>query len=1175
MAIPASNAGYQDIFLTKLNAGGGLVWSTYLGGAGDDLGLGLSLDGGGDVYVTGTTLSLAFPLLSATQSSRAGGQDAFVAAFSASGQLFFSTYLGGNGTDAGQALLFDGANHLNVAGMTASTNFPITSTVTTTPVVQATPAGGDDAFLTQYGSLGIPTAPVSNTEHLRYSYDGAGRRTGLTYADGKTASWNYDGAGRVSAMTQPGTGSWTVTANGVGNLTSATAPNGGQQTWGYDAGGRLVSTRWYSGSTQIFTDSVTLNAAGQPTVVADSWGTTDYGYDSAGRLHTVKYPTTLGSTITETDGYDADGNRLTISDTGGVSGTVLVTNTYDLADELTTSLNKVGSSQPLTTTYTYDGNGNQIIASGPTSATVSTYNLQNQLIQVQGPTTDLQLVYDGQGDRLRSYEQLVPTPVIVNEVQDLVGAPGNRVNTGAQPLPDGLSDLASDGTQDYLYLQPGSGMAPAMGYNGSHATYLAIDTLGSVRLATDPTNAVIGEAAYDAWGNIQASNGSTLLHGLQGSSPFGYAGQYYDPGPGTYAMRARTYNPATGQFTSEDPQAYDPQVPLTLNPYEYAGDVPDLINDPSGMGWLPPTSASNDELYEYYIANALINPSTSNPPSHAPGLSEYDVPVVGLTCNHQRTGQMFSANLVMATGTSPLLSGQVWDMEHVQTFKGREGVIAQGIFSHLILNAQRGGLEWSSTGCSQQYFHICENLPPREAVLQPGGDFFQAYGIAATEGGQAVGGKPALVIPTQGYGTVVAWYGGPGLILYDVLPQGEDQGCGFDPKCIGDFLVLDNVHTVFADPNLVHKGIAFVGLAATFADLSGVVKGLRGLGRGETPPGEGLAADPVTLGQLGKNNIARIMDDVEGGQEGEAAFQQAIKQAAEGCSFPGDTGVATLYGLVSIAKLHVGDSVLAEDLATGKVEPEKIEAVIAEAVKPLMQIQLSDGSTLSVTTNHPFWGESGPGIAKPGWVEAGNLRVGDKLGTEDGRGVTITGLRYNVGYAHVYTLTVTSDHDFFVGTAEVLVHNCTFLGKLRPLPDSQGFGYKYQRFITGKNFEYDYKLDNGKLVFLDDLNVPAGYIIDTKWTGLNDFAWAHSPLNPNFAHYDVSKPLTQMTNQLELARELHINGVRWIVSNNAAEVYYRQLFSSAFPDQFSRGVIRVDVISISSSLYSRWNRGLG
>ncbi len=701
---------------------------------------------------------------------------------------------------------------------------------------------------------------------------------------------------------------------------------------------------------------------------------------------------------------------------------MLVTNTYDLADELTASANKLGSSQPLTTTYTYDGNGNQVIASGPSSATVSTYNLQNQLVQVQGPTTDLQLVYDGQGDRLRSYEQLVPTPVIVNEVQDLVGAPGNRVNTGAQPLPDGLSDLASDGTQDYLYLQPGSGMAPAMGYNGSHATYLAIDTLGSVRLATDPSNAVLGEAAYDAWGNIQASNGSTLLHGLQGSSPFGYAGQYYDPGPGTYAMRARTYNPATGQFESEDPLAYDPQVPVTLNPYEYAGDVPDLTTDPSGMGWLPPTSASNDELYEYYIANALINPSTSNPPSHAPGLSEYDVPVVGLTCNHQRTGQMFSANLVMATGSSPLLSGQVWDMEHVQTFKGREGVIAQGIFTHLILNAQRGGLEWSSTGCNQHtlfqnFLRMCSGLPI-EADLRPGGDFFQAYGIPPTENGQ----KPVLVIPDQGYGTVVAWYGGPGLILYDVLPHEENQGCGPDLGCITDFLVLDNVHTVISDPNWVHKGIALVGTAATFVDLGVALKRLGGLGR------EVLAADKGALSDIGQQNWARVIDDVDGAPAEGGTFQQAIREASAeviGCAtcFAAGTLVALPGGKQAIEKLHVGEKVLAEDPTTGKVQDESVQAVIDDGVKPLIELDLSDGSSIKVTSNHYIWVDSGAHLNHAGWLQAGQLDPGDQLRTASGHDVTVVAVRWNVGDAVVYTLTVATDHDFFVGADQVLVHN--------------------------------------------------------------------------------------------------------------------------------------------------------
>ncbi len=270
----------------------------------------------------------------------------------------------------------------------------------------------------------------------------------------------------------------------------------------------------------------------------------------------------------ETDGYDADGNRLTISSTGRVSGTVLVT-----------------------TTYTYDGNGNQILASGPSSATVSTYDDQKQLVQVQGPNTDLQLVYDGQGDRLRNYEQAVPSPVIANDTQDLVG---------------GLSDLVNDGRQDYLYLQPGSGQAPLATFNPTtgQGVYLATDDLGSVRLATSPTGAVVGAGAYDAWGNAQPNlggSGATLLAALQASSPFGYAGQQYDAGPGTYAMRARTYNPATGQFASEDPQPYTPDLPVTIDPYVYADDRPTMGTDPSGARMATDDNAADTLL----ISSAL------------------------------------------------------------------------------------------------------------------------------------------------------------------------------------------------------------------------------------------------------------------------------------------------------------------------------------------------------------------------------------------------------------------------------------------------------------------------------------------------------------------------------------------------------------------------------------------
>jgi len=86
---------------------------------------------------------------------------------------------------------------------------------------------------------------------------------------------------------------------------------------------------------------------------------------------------------------------------------------------------------------------------------------------------------------------------------------------------------------------------------------------------------VIGAGAYDAWGNARPNpdtstgSGATLLAGLTGSQPFGYAGQYYDASAGTYDMRAREYSPQQGRFESEDPL-----LSQTGEPYDYAGDNP-------------------------------------------------------------------------------------------------------------------------------------------------------------------------------------------------------------------------------------------------------------------------------------------------------------------------------------------------------------------------------------------------------------------------------------------------------------------------------------------------------------------------------------------------------------------------------------------------------------------------
>jgi hypothetical protein len=149
-----------DAFVTELNpTGTGLIYSTYLGGSGDDTGLGIAVDSNKNAYVTGATGSPDFPTASATQSQKKGQNDAFVSEISAGGSaLVFSAYLGGSlnentATASGRgslgAIAVDSAGaNIYVAGTTTSTDFP------TVAAEQTTAGGTGDAFVAKYSTSG-------------------------------------------------------------------------------------------------------------------------------------------------------------------------------------------------------------------------------------------------------------------------------------------------------------------------------------------------------------------------------------------------------------------------------------------------------------------------------------------------------------------------------------------------------------------------------------------------------------------------------------------------------------------------------------------------------------------------------------------------------------------------------------------------------------------------------------------------------------------------------------------------------------------------------------------------------------------------------------------------------------------------------------------------------------
>lgn len=211
------NAGL-DAFLAKLspdsNTGTQLIYSTYIGGSGDDIGYGVAVDTSLNAYITGSTTSTDFPAggtgVFQSNHSPAAGNDAFLAKFgipctgtgcvNTDVPLSYMTYLGGAGEDVGLAVTVDNANSptnnnqgARIAGWTNSTDFPIQNT----PVQSGFGGGASDAFVARIDTTATsPIAPGHYTTYLGgggsdYGTGIASDTQGSSYVAGETSSSDF------------------------------------------------------------------------------------------------------------------------------------------------------------------------------------------------------------------------------------------------------------------------------------------------------------------------------------------------------------------------------------------------------------------------------------------------------------------------------------------------------------------------------------------------------------------------------------------------------------------------------------------------------------------------------------------------------------------------------------------------------------------------------------------------------------------------------------------------------------------------------------------------------------------------------------------------------------------------------------------------------------------------
>lgn len=148
-------SGSDDAAVFKLDPTGALVYSTFLGGSGDDQPEGIVVDGAGQAFVVGNSSSSSFPTTPGAYSNTVQGVwDTFVSKLDVNAaNLVYSTFIGGSGYDEPMAIAIDFDGNAYVTGRTQSSDYPIGG-VGGGPVYDSTYDGTDTAFLTKLNADG-------------------------------------------------------------------------------------------------------------------------------------------------------------------------------------------------------------------------------------------------------------------------------------------------------------------------------------------------------------------------------------------------------------------------------------------------------------------------------------------------------------------------------------------------------------------------------------------------------------------------------------------------------------------------------------------------------------------------------------------------------------------------------------------------------------------------------------------------------------------------------------------------------------------------------------------------------------------------------------------------------------------------------------------------------------
>ncbi|MGK2958445.1 MAG: DUF6531 domain-containing protein [Acidimicrobiales bacterium] len=450
------------------------------------------------------------------------------------------------------------------------------------------------------GSLTTVTQPDGKAVISRF--DASGNRVGLTYPDGSIATFSYDKANQLTGLSHPQAGAVSYSLDAESRLIKEALPDGSTRSYGYTKDLMTSFTQTEKGKKQTST-TFEHDGVGRVTNETSNKKTTNYTYDPAGQLIKETRPDSKPASYS----YDKVGNRTAVSVQGKTTNF-----TFDAAGQLQQA--KQGSKL---TQYTYDQAGRLLSENGPETSVTRAYGANGLLAARVVNSDDDDDDDDDGGSGKDSWAYTYNgdgtlTKLISPNANDDDNSPRTTQNDFIWDT-TGVAEIltwSAKGINTNLFY----GYGRALAQQSSKTTVFAQDAYGST-IAKDGNDSFAIARSFDSWGNPNPSSDDE--DGIK--LGFGYRGELH-LGDDIH-LRARTYAPQTGRFTTQDPlNGVDGEV-MVANPYPYAANDPLNLVDPLGL-----SPVSDDDLQVMGASVTASGASSSGGGSASPQVGSVRIP---------------------------------------------------------------------------------------------------------------------------------------------------------------------------------------------------------------------------------------------------------------------------------------------------------------------------------------------------------------------------------------------------------------------------------------------------------------------------------------------------------------------------------------------------------------------